>query len=178
MSIEPNESPLSQGEKFAVFRLGEELYGIRLGLVQEIITPQPITRIPGAPNVVKGVLNLRGRVLPIADLHPLFGLNLPVSRKTACIVIVQLEIDPKPVSLGLLVDDVPRVLAIEPSQVEECPPLGLNVDPEFIEGIARTEVGVIIMINTQIALIPKHLEKMLMILLKNALVVTMVVFLL
>ena len=158
MSIEPNESPLSQGEKFAVFRLGEELYGIRLGLVQEIITPQPITRIPGTPDFVTGVLNLRGRVLPIADLHPLFGLNVPHSKESTCIVVVQLEMEAKTVSLGLLVDDVPRVLTIEPPQVEICPPLGLQVDPEFIEGIARTEVGVIIMINTQIALIPKHLE--------------------
>ena len=158
MSIESDETQLSVGEKFAVFRLGDELYAVRLALVQEIITPQPITRIPGTPDFVRGVLNLRGRVLPIADLHPLFGLNLPLSRETTCIVIIQLEIAPKTVSLGLLVDDVPRVLTIEPPQVEDCPPLGLQVDPEFIEGIARTELGVVIMINTQIALFPKHLE--------------------
>ena len=155
LSEEIEEAP---GEKFAVFGLGDEQYGIRLSMVQEIITPQPITRIPGTPDYVRGVLNLRGRVVPIADLHPLFGLNLPFSQETTCIIIVQLEMAPKPVSLGILVDDVPRVLTIESNQVEDCPPLGLQVDPEFIEGIARTDMGVVIMINTQRALIPKHLE--------------------
>ncbi len=133
--------------KYLTFRLGEEDYGLEILKVQEIIGMQEITGIPRTPDFVKGVINLRGKVIPVVDLRLKFGMTeAELSRKT-CIIVVQITQDTDKVIMGIVVDEVSEVLDIEGKAIEPAPTFGTQVNTNFILGMAKTENAVKILLD-------------------------------
>ncbi len=133
--------------KYLTFLLGEESYGLGILKVQEIIGMQSITRIPRTPDYVRGVINLRGKVIPVIDLRLRFAMEeAEVSRKT-CIIVVQVSKEESSITMGIVVDEVSEVLEISADQIEPAPAFGTQVETSFVLGIAKTEDAVKILLD-------------------------------
>jgi purine-binding chemotaxis protein CheW len=133
--------------KYLTFYLGDEGYGLEILKVQEIIGLQTITKMPGTPAYVKGVINLRGKVIPVVDLRLKFGMpEQEITRKT-CIIVVQVKRGDSGLIIGIMVDEVSEVLNISEDQIEAAPTLGSRVDTHFILGMAKTENAVKILLD-------------------------------
>ena len=133
--------------KYLTFNLGDEGYGLEILKVQEIIGIQTITKIPRTPAYVKGVINLRGKVIPVIDLRTKFGMEeLEFTRET-CIIVVQVTRKDTNLVMGIIVDEVSEVLDITSDQIEAAPTLGTSVDTHFIMGMAKTETAVKILLD-------------------------------
>jgi purine-binding chemotaxis protein CheW len=119
--------------KYLTFFLGDEEYGLEILKVSEIIGMQPITRVPRVPEFVRGVINLRGKVIPITDLRLKFDMPV-VAGRDEVIIVVQM----RGVQTGLVVDRVSEVVAIAAGEVEDAPAFGAGIRTEFLLGIGKT----------------------------------------
>ncbi len=134
--------------KYLTFSLAKEEYGIGILKVKEIIGMMPITFVPNTPPYVKGVLNLRGKVIPVISLRVKFGMeDLEYTDKT-CIIVVEAG----RTLMGIIVDSVSEVLNIKASDIEETPYLGTKLDMDYILGIAKMNGGVKILLDIEKAL--------------------------
>jgi purine-binding chemotaxis protein CheW len=122
--------------KFLTVVLDNEAYGIAVLKVREIIRMQKITPIPQMPDFVKGVINLRGRVIPVVDLRVKFGLQAGFAERT-CIVVVQVSLPSSVVQMGLIVDSVEEVVNLAPAEIEPTPDFGTRIDTTYILGMAK-----------------------------------------
>jgi purine-binding chemotaxis protein CheW len=123
--------------KYLTVVVGAEAFGIAVLQVREIIRLQSITAVPQMPEFVKGVINLRGRVIAIIDLRVKFGLPAELAERT-CIVVVQVKHDgEKPISIGLVVDYVEEVLNLTLEDIEPTPDFGVTIDTAYILGMAK-----------------------------------------
>lgn len=123
----------SRAGKYLTFFLGNEEYGLEILKVSEIIGMQPITRVPRVPDFVRGVINLRGKVIPITDLRVKFDMPIEEGRDEV-IIVVQM----RGVQTGLVVDRVSEVVAIGDHEVEDAPAFGAGIRTEFLLGIGKT----------------------------------------
>lgn len=129
--------------KYLLFRLGSEEYGLEILKVREIIQMQALTVVPRTPPHVRGVLNLRGRVIPAIDMHLRFGLGKLDTSQGSVIVIVQVD----DVEVGLIVDSVSEVIDVPGAGIEDMPSLGCQVDTSFILALAKTSGRVAMLLN-------------------------------
>jgi purine-binding chemotaxis protein CheW len=129
------ETPLTQ--QFLTLTLGEELFALPIEHVREIIEFGGLTEIPLMPTFLRGVINLRGAVVPVVDLAVRFGRERTAIAKRTCIVIVEVAQDEGMQLLGIIVDAVNAVLAVEPSQLENRPTFGARIRTDFIAGILK-----------------------------------------
>lgn len=125
---------LAQAGKYLTFFLATEEYGVEILKVHEIIGMLPITRVPRTPTFVRGVINLRGKVIPIVDLRERFGMSHEGAIE-ACIIVVQVH----GIQLGVVVDKVSEVLSIADGDIEPTPSFGVDVDTEYLLGLAKGE---------------------------------------
>ncbi len=133
--------------KYLTFSLEMEEYGIGILKVKEIIGMMPITSVPRTPEFVKGVINLRGKVIPVVDLRLKFTMDsIPYSDRT-CIIVVEIEAESITVLIGIVVDSVSEVLNIKEGEIEAPPPFGAKLDTDYILGMAKMEGGVKILLN-------------------------------
>ena len=133
--------------KYLTFCLEKEEYGIGILKVKEIIGMMPITSVPRTPQFVKGVINLRGKVIPVIDLRLKFGMGeIPYTDRT-CIIVVEIDSDNNTVLIGTVVDAVSEVLNIQEEDVEETPAFGTKLNTEYILGMAKMGGGVKILLN-------------------------------
>lgn len=132
-----------QEQQYINFMLAGEEYGVPILKVREIIRNQPLTRIPQSAPCVKGVLNLRGMVIPVFDLRERFGLPAGEYGAGARIIVSSFNGQ----SLGFIVDAVTEVLGIESDSIDPPPPIGAGIDQEFIEGMAKLENRLIILLD-------------------------------
>ena len=128
-----------QPGKFLTFKLGDESYGVAVLKIREIIRMQKITLVPQMPSYVKGVINLRGKVIPVIDMRLKFNVGSDAVTERTCIVVVQIEKRENSIttSVGLVVDAVEEVMNITEEEVEETPDLGGQFDGQYILGIAK-----------------------------------------
>jgi purine-binding chemotaxis protein CheW len=133
--------------KYLTFAMAEEEYGIGILKVKEIIGMMPITSVPQAPEFVKGVINLRGKVIPVIDLRLRFGMAEKAYNDRTCIVVVEIQGPSGKVSIGIVVDAVSEVLNIKPDEIEETPTFGTRVNTEYILGMAKIAKSVKILID-------------------------------
>ena len=124
----------SLGGKFLTFYLGEEEYALEILKVHEIIGMMPITFVPRTPAFVRGVINLRGKVITVVDLRAKFGMAAVEQTDQTCIIVVQTG----GMEMGIIVDKVSEVLNIPGQDIEEAPSFGAGVDTDFILGIGKT----------------------------------------
>jgi len=123
----------SRAGKYLTFFLAGEEYGLEILKVSEIIGMQPITRVPRMPEFVRGVINLRGKVIPITDLRSKFGMEHDGS-EDSCIIVVQM----RGIMTGVVVDRVSEVVAIAEADIEDAPTFGAGIHTEFLLGIGKT----------------------------------------
>ena len=142
---EQTVGPAASGEErqLVVFQLGAELYGVDIARVHEIIRLQTITRVPRAPRFVEGVINLRGKVIPVVDLRRSFGL--PLAEHTRATRTVVVEIGDQVV--GIIVDSVSEVLRVSTSTIEPPSPVVAGIDSEYLHGIAKLPERLVILLD-------------------------------
>jgi purine-binding chemotaxis protein CheW len=138
----------SRTGKYLLFRLGAEEYGIPVLKVREIVGPQEPAPVPHTPGYVKGVINLRGKIIPITDLRLRFGLPAIETTDRSCIIVVNVEGAASEVLAGVIVDQVLEVADISGEDIEDIPDFGQTVDVSYVLGIAKTETGVRILLDT------------------------------
>lgn len=138
-----------QEGKYLTFSLDEEEYGIGILKIKEIIGMMPVTPIPRTPAFVKGVINLRGKVIPVIDLRLRFGLEQTEYTERTCIIVVEIEREEGQMMIGLVVDSVSEVLNIKGDDIEPTPTFGASLNTEYILGMAKMEGGVKILLNIE-----------------------------
>ncbi|MDB4975850.1 MAG: chemotaxis signal transduction protein [Myxococcaceae bacterium] len=125
--------------QYLTFMLGSELFAVHLETVREVIEYHGLTRIPLAPQVVPGVLSLRGAVVPVVDLRARIGRSPTVAGRRTCVVIIESTSGEDLQLVGVLVDSVSEALEVEPSQLERCPPFGTGLRSDFAAGMLKIE---------------------------------------
>ena len=153
-----DDEDVSNENKYLLSRLGEEVYGINIADVTEIIEMQRITDVPDMPEYVKGVINLRGKVIPVIDLRLKFGMEAQEVTRETCIIMVQVEKAHTSLIIGIMVDAVSEVLNIAENQIEAAPSLGTQVDTRFILGMAKTKNAVKILLDIDQVLSPQEMN--------------------
>jgi len=133
--------------KYLTFSLAGEEYGIGILKVKEIIGMMSITSVPQTPGFVKGVINLRGKVIPVVDLRLKFGMDESDYTERTCIIVVEVTNHRGRVQIGIVVDAVSEVLNIKAGDIEETPTFGTNLDTDFILGMAKIEGKVKILLD-------------------------------
>ncbi len=133
--------------KYLTFALAGEEYGIGILKVKEIIGIIPITTVPRTPLFMKGVINLRGKVISVIDLRLKFGMEEAPYTERTCIIVVEILSEKGSVPMGIVVDSVSEVLNIQGSDIEETPAFGSKFNAEFISGMAKINEGVKILLD-------------------------------
>ena len=133
--------------KYLTFFIGEETYGLEILKVQEIIGMQEISKVPRTPEHVKGVFNLRGKVIPVVDLRLKFGMQEQERTRHTCIIIVNVQSGQKEVIMGVIVDQVSEVAEISEDEIEPAPSFGNQVATNFIMGMTKTKDSVKILLD-------------------------------
>ena len=139
--------------KYLTFSMAGEEYGIGILKIKEIIGMMPITTVPQTPEFVKGVINLRGKVIPIVDLRARFGMDTIDYTERTCIIVVEIEGPDSMVMIGIVVDAVSEVLNIKGDEIEDTPTFGTKLNTDFILGMAKMEGGVKILLDIDRVLI-------------------------
>ena len=133
--------------QYLSFSLAGGEYGVGILKVREILQYEPVTRVPSVPRSVRGVINLRGAVVPVVDLSLKFGLpETPVSGRT-CILIVEARLDGEPTVLGVLADSVSEVLELGPRDVEPAPAFGTRVKVDYLAGMGKVEGRFVLLLD-------------------------------
>jgi len=140
--------------QIVLFKLNNELYGLDIATVREIIRMQRITRVPKAPIFVEGVINLRGKVIPIINMKKRFGLNATEENQENCIVVV----DIKGETIGIIVDAVTEVMQIPENTIEPASEIMVTADSEYLQGIAKVDEKMIILLDLEKSLNKENLS--------------------
>jgi purine-binding chemotaxis protein CheW len=136
-----------RGGKYLVFELGREEFGIRVLKVREIMGIQDITAVPQTPAHVKGVINLRGKVIPVVDLRLKFGLPEQEYTQRTCIIVVQVQGEAGPMLMGIVVDGVAEVLNLAAVDIEDTPDFGDGTATPYLLGMAKVKDKVKILLE-------------------------------
>ncbi len=143
--------------KYLTFTIAEEEYGIGILKIKEIIGMMAITSVPQTPEFVKGVINLRGKVIPVMDLRLRFGMEESEYTERTCIIVVEIDGHTGTVLIGTVVDGVSEVLNIKGEDIEDTPTFGTELNTEYILGMAKMEGGVKILLDITKVLSGKEL---------------------
>jgi purine-binding chemotaxis protein CheW len=133
--------------KYLTFELGQEEYGVGILKIKEIIGMMPITSVPDTPSFIRGVIKLRGKVIPITDLRMKFGLENTDYTKRTCIVVVEIGDGAELLTMGLVVDGVSEVANIRGGEIEATPDFGNGKNSNFVQGMAKIAGGVKILLD-------------------------------
>jgi purine-binding chemotaxis protein CheW len=151
--VEKRERSALEG-KFLTFILGKEIYGFEILKVREIIGLMDITTVPQTPEYMKGVINLRGKVIPVIDLRLKFSMQEEEHTQETCVIVVEVE----NTSIGIIVDSVSEVSDISGGEIEEAPSFGQGIDTSFIMGLGKVKDKIIILLDIETVLSSEELE--------------------
>jgi len=133
----PQQNVPDKEGKYLTFILAQEEYGLEILKVREIIGYVEVTAVPQTPHYVKGVINLRGQVIPVIDLRAKFGMETAEITEQTCIIVVEIRTEKRSFSTGIVVDRVQEVLDITAGEIEDAPQFGGAADADFILGMAK-----------------------------------------
>lgn len=148
----------SRTGKYLTFSLSNESYGVDVLKVREIIRFLKITPVPQMPPYVKGVINLRGKVLPVIDLRLKFGLEAADATERTCIVVVRVMAGEHDITLGMIVDSVEEVINLNESEIEETPEFGAKVDTAYLMGMAKVKGAIKTLLDIDKVVSPESLR--------------------
>lgn len=138
---------ITQTTQYLTFKLGDELFALDIGKVREVLDFTSITKVPQTPDYLRGVINLRGSVVPVVDLRLKFGMSLAEQTVNTCVIIVEVDMDGENVVMGAMADAVQEVLDLEPDQIEAPPRIGIKLRTDFIRGMGRRDDRFIIILD-------------------------------
>ncbi|MDR1047102.1 MAG: chemotaxis protein CheW [Treponema sp.] len=150
---------MAEQRQLVTFQLGEELYGINIMDVKEIVRVQTIRAIPNAPTYVEGIFNLRSEIIPIINLHKRFHLKKVLTSDEDELLSGFIIIDIDGMKLGVIIDRVSRVVTIEKEEIQPPPQMLSGIGAEYIEGVVRQEDGYLIILDIRDLFNPKELQK-------------------
>ena len=133
--------------QYLTFKLGEEVFAMDIAKVREVLDFTSVTKVPRTPEFMRGVINLRGSVVPVADLRLKFGMTKTEKTVNTCIIITEVTVDNETAVLGALADSVQEVVDLEPGQIEPAPKIGTRLRTEFIKGMGKQNENFIILID-------------------------------
>jgi purine-binding chemotaxis protein CheW len=133
--------------QYLTFKLDEEIFALDISKVREVLDFTTITKVPRTPAFMRGVINLRGSVVPVVDMRLKFGM--PATEKTVntCIIIVEISLDGETTVLGALADSVQEVMDLEPDQIEPAPKIGTRLRTDFIRGMGKRDSNFIMILD-------------------------------
>jgi chemotaxis signal transduction protein len=129
------------------FTLADEVYGVDIMSVREVLDYTSVTKVPQTPEYMVGVINLRGNVVPVLDLRCKFGIGKTVKTVNTCVIIVEVTIEDETTILGALTDSVQEVVDFEGVNIESAPKMGTQLNTAFIKGMAKKGDGFVIILN-------------------------------
>jgi purine-binding chemotaxis protein CheW len=147
-------------KQYLTFRLGNETFAIEVAFVKEVIPYEGLTEIPLVPDVIRGVINLRGAVVPVVDPQVRFGRPRMVPDRRSCIIVLDAPSGEEGLELGLLVDAVSAVLDLPLDAIEPPPRMGASIRSDFIAGVGKVEGGFLILLDASRVLSPEELNAM------------------
>jgi purine-binding chemotaxis protein CheW len=157
--VEKVRKAVSESEgKYLTFTLAGEEYGIGILKVKEIIGMMTITMVPQTPGYVKGVINLRGKVIPVVDIRLKFGMAAMDYTERTCIIVVEIVRNSDRILIGIVVDSVSEVLNIKAGDIEETPNFGSQLDTDYILGMAKAGGGIKILLDIDRVLHAEELD--------------------
>ena len=141
----PNQIPTQVHDQLLTFLIGEDEYGISILRVREIAEYRTLTPVPMTAAWMRGVMNLRGTVVPVVDLAARLGLERTAVSRRTCLIIVEMDVDADRVVIAVMVDGVSRVVEVSPDDIQEPPPFGLGID--FVPGLVRVDERLIVLLD-------------------------------
>lgn len=150
----------SSSQQYLTFRMDNEQYAASVMEVESVLEYTEITKIPGTEKAMKGVINLRGRALPVIDLRLKVGLQEKEISQDTAIVVLNMEQEGETLTMGVMVDAVQEVIPIDDDQIQPAPQIGLKIDSSFIKGITNQEEQFIIILNIRQIFSTQELEVM------------------
>ena len=160
MNEDQKQSTEEASNSYLTFKLGEEKFGVHVSQVLNILEMTKITEVPQSPDYMKGVINLRGMVLPVIDTRIKFGLPETEYTSNTCIVVMDLELEGDEVHIGAIVDEVLSVTEIGNSQIKPAPSIGNKYQSEFIYGMANIEEDFIMLLDMKKVLSAAEMAEM------------------
>ena len=140
-------SKITEVRQYLTFKLEGEVFALDVGKVREILDYTNITKVPQTPEFMKGVINLRGSVVPVVDMSLKFGIAPQAKTVDTCIIVMEINVDNETTVLGALVDSVQEVFELEPSQIEPAPRIGTKLRTEFILGMGKRDDQFVIILD-------------------------------
>ena len=141
------ESSITETTQFLTFKLGDEVFALDISKVREVLDFTTVTKVPRTPEFMRGVINLRGSVVPVVDLRLKFGMTKTESSVNTCIIITEVTVDNDTTILGALADSVQEVLDLEPGSIAAAPKIGTKLKTEFIKGMGKRDDRFIIILD-------------------------------
>lgn len=138
---------ITKTNQYLTFGLSSEVFAVEVGKVREILDYTTITKVPRTPEFMRGVINVRGSVVPVVDLRLKFGMTRTERTLGTCIIVMEIAVDGETIILGALADSVREVIELEPEQIEPAPRIGTRVRNEFIRGMGKTDTCFIMILN-------------------------------
>lgn len=138
---------INETRQYLTFRLAEEIFGLDVAQVREILDYIKITKVPQTPEFMCGVINLRGNVVPVIDLRLKFGMEKTAQTINTCIIVMEITVDGEKTIVGALADSVQEVFELEPKDIEPAPKIGTRLKTDFIKGMGKRDGNFIIMLD-------------------------------
>ena len=136
-----------ESTQYLTFKLEEEIFALDISKVREVLDFTAITKVPRTPEFMRGVINLRGSVVPVVDMRLKFGMTKTENTVNTCIIIVEINLDGETTVLGALADAVQEVIELESGQIEPAPKIGTRLTTDFIQGMGKRDEGFIIILD-------------------------------
>ncbi len=138
---------ITETSQYLTFKLDQEIYALDITQVREVLDFSEITKVPRMPDFMRGVINLRGGVVPVVDLRLKFGMTRTEKTVDTCVIIIDLAIEGETTLLGALADSVQEVMTMEPDQISPPPRIGTRLDTEFIKGMGKKNDEFVIIVD-------------------------------
>lgn len=138
---------ITETKQYLTFILGEEIFALDILKVREVLDFTTITKVPRTPEFMRGVINLRGSVVPVVDMRLKFGMTETEKTVNTCVIIAEVSMDGETTILGALADSVQEVFELEPDRIEPAPKIGTQLNLEFIRGMGKRYGNFIIILD-------------------------------
>ena len=151
---------ITETVQYLTFKLADEIFAFDVAKVREILELVSITKVPQTPDYMRGVINLRGSVVPVIDLRLSFGMQSSEQTVNTCIIVVEVSLDGETIVLGILADSVQEVVEMEPNQIEPPPKLGTRLNTEFIKGMGKVDNDFVMILEIDKVFSAKQLSEL------------------
>ncbi len=138
---------ITETTQYLTFKLDDEVFALDITKVREVLDFTTVTKVPRTPEFMRGVINLRGSVVPVVDLRLKFGMTKTEKTVNTCVIIVEVTVDNETTVLGALADSVQEVMDLEPDHIEPAPKIGTRLNTEFIKGMGKRDSNFIIILD-------------------------------